>query len=349
MKRGWGWLTGDDKIGYDVKNVIDVQATKESICNYLRSAYTLYSSAISKWVHNVDKAIERLETEIGKLEIEYTNRIERALETKVYLDIADRLESIVSKISIVHIPSETVSSANSNKGQLLKREIPKLSYDISRLSYVVSDKMHRIIFEKTVPQDDNPDNIIIGWDALCLQNFMRRNVGKDVSGIQNESFTVGRQSYKVFYNLSTTETIHRSASLYCNVFILISALQHGHALSQLANSQLKKFIRKSDNLYIVVQDFQEIVNAQVVNEALTSLRLIESKLSFESKPAFLIMHSNPVYNLAALETQQKKKLGATIVQNDEQTILNSLQKSSFGFLCSTLDSESIISIIKSLK
>lgn len=353
IKRGWGWLTGNDDYGYHVihhkETVVNVQATKESICNYLRSAYTLYSSAISKWVHNVDKAIERLETEIGKLEIEYTNRIERALETKVYLDIADRLESIVSNISVVPVPSETISSSNSNKEHIVKREIPKLSYDISRLSFVVSDKIHRIIFEKTVPQNDNPDNIIIGWDLLCIQNFIRRNLGKDVPGTNNESFTIGKQNYKLFYNLSTTDKIHRSASLYCNVFILISALQHGHALSQLVNSQIKEFIKKSDNLYIVVQDFQEIVNAQVVYEALTSLRIIESKLGFDSKPTFLIMHSNPVYNLAAIETQQKKKLGATIVQNDELTILNSLQKSSFGFLCSTLDSESIISIIKSLK
>jgi hypothetical protein len=170
-----------------------------------------------------------------------------------------------------------------------------------------------------------------------------------VPGTNNESFTIGKQNYKLFYNLSTTDKIHRSASLYCNVFILISALQHGHALSQLVNSQIKEFIKKSDNLYIVVQDFQEIVNAQVVYEALTSLRIIESKLGFDSKPTFLIMHSNPVYNLAAIETQERKKLGDTIVQNDELAILHSLQRSSFGFLCSSpLDSERIISIIKSL-
>lgn len=354
VKRGWGSLFGNDDLGYDVihhkEKVVNVQATKESICKYLRSAYTLYSSAISRWVNNVDKAIERLETEIEKLKIEYTNRIEKALETKVYLDVANRLESIVKSIYIVDVPSVAVSSSNSNKGHLVKKEIPKLAYDLSKLAFVVNDKIHKIIFEKEVPQNGNTDNIIIGWDSLCIQNFIRRNVGKNVSGTQNESFTIGRRNYKVFYNLSTTDTIHRGASLYCNVFVLISALQHGHALSQLANSQIKKFIRKSDNLYIVVQDFQEIVNAQVVNEALTSLRIIESKLSFQSRPTYFIMHSNPVYNLAALETQHRKKLGATIVQNDEQSILNSLQKSSFGFLCSSpLESKQIISIIKSLK
>ncbi len=354
LKRGLGWLIGNEDLGYDVihhkEKVINVQATKDSICNYLRSAYAMYSSAITKWGNNVDKAIKRLETEIEKLKIEYTNRIEKALETKVYLDVANKLESIVNCITIVPVPSVAVSSVNSNKGQIVKREIPKLSYDLSRLSFIVSDKMHRIVFEITVPRKGNPDNIIVGWDAPCIQNFMRRNVGKDVSGTKNESFTIGRQSYKIFYNLSTTEKLYRSVSIYCNVFVLISALQHGHALSQLANSPLMKFIRKSDNLYIVIQDFQEIMNAQVVSEALTSLRLIESKISFPSKPTYLIMHSNPVYNLAAIETQKRKKLGAIIVQNDEMTILNSLQKSSFGFLCSSpSDSKIIISIIKSLK
>lgn len=353
LKRFWGKIINNTDLGYDIihhkERIVDVKATKESICNYLISAYTLYSSAISKWVTNVNNAIDRLETEIEKLNREYTNRIEKALEAKVYLDVADGLESIVKKITLIHVPTVTVSSVNSNKGQIAKKAIPKISYDISRLSFVISDKIHRIIFEKTVSQNGNPDNIIVGWDAPCLQNFMRRNVGKDVSGTQNESFTIGSQNYKVFYNLSTTETIHRSASLYCNVFVLISVLQYGHALSQLANCQLNKFIMKSDNLYIVVQDFLEIVNAKVIYEALTSLRLIESRLSFQSTPTFLIMHSNPVYNLAAIETQQRKKHGDTIVQNDEISILNSLQKSSFRFLCSPLYSNEISSIIKSLK
>ncbi len=354
LKRGWGLVTGNDDLGYEViyhsETVVDIEATKDSICNYLRSAYTLYSSAISKWVYNVNKAIERLETEIGKLKIEYTNRIEKALENKVYLDVADRLKSIVNNISIVHAQTATVSSSNSSKEQILKREIPKLSYDLSRLAFIVNDKIHRIIFEKEVSMNGYTDNIFIGWDSLCLQNFIRRNLGKDVSGNQNESFSIGKQTYNLFYNLSTTETINRNASFYCNVFVLISALQYGHALSQLAKCQLQKFIRKSDNLYIVVQDFQEIVNAQVIDEALTSLRLIEPKLSLQSKPTFLIIHSNPVYNLAALETQHRIKYGNTIVQKDELSILNSLQKSSFGFLCSSpSDSNTIISIIKSLK
>ncbi len=354
IKRGWGWLTGDDNLGYDViphkTTVINVQATKDSIRNYLKSAYSLYSSAISKWVHNVNKAIDRLAIEIEKLRIEYTNRVEKALETKDYLDVADKLKSIVNGISIAHIKSVPFSSTNTNNEQIVKKEIPKLSYDLSKLAFIVCDKIHRLIFENEVFRKGNTDNIVIGWDSLCLQNFMKRNVGKEVSGTKNESMTIGRRSYKLFYNLTNADRINRNASLYCNVFVLISALQHGHALSQLANCQINKFIRKSDNLYIVVQDFQEIVNAQVVSEAINSLRLVESILCFQSKPTFLIMHSNPAYNLAALETQHRKKLGTTIVQNDELAILHCLQNSSFGFFCSSpKDAKIINSIINSLK
>ena len=353
FKRFFGRCTNNDDLGYEnikhEEEVVNVEASKDSIYNYLKSAFELYSSAITKWISKVDNAIDRLQIEIEKLRMEHINREEKALESKVYLDVADELKSIVNNISVLNEQSFSISSTKTNHEQIEKKEIPKLAYDLSKLAYVVSDKIHKMTFEKEVPQNGNPENIIIGWDSLCLQNFIKRSVGKEMYDIQDKSFFVGRQSFRVFYN-PDMGTITRNLSYYCNVFILINALQHGHALSQLANCHLNKFIRKSDNLYIVVQDFQEIVNAQVINDALTSLKSIEYKIELKTRPTFLIMHSNPVYNLAALETQHRKQNGNPIVQNDELTILNSLRQSSFGFLCSSSsESKIIISIIQSLK
>ena len=352
LKRVWGRVIDNDELGYDIiqhkETVVNVQATKDSICNYLKSAINLYASAISNWGRNLDIAMDRLKKEIDKIRIEYKNRVEKALESKVYMDVADKLKSIVNEITITDIQYAPILPSNTNKEQIVKMEIPKLAYDLSKLAYVVSDKIHKMTFDKEVPQNGNPENIIIGWDSLCLQNFIKRSVGKELYDIQEKSFSFGRQSFRVFYN-PDIDTITRNPSFYCNIFILINALQQGHALSRLANCHLNRFIRKSDNLYIVVQDFQEIVNAQVIKDALTSLKLIE-KIELKTRPTFLIMHSNPVYNLAALETQHRKQNGNPIVQNDELTILNSLQQSSFGFLCSSSsESKIIMSIIQSLK
>jgi len=350
-KRAIGDIFGQKSWGREEveihEKVVNIEASKNSIIRYLKCAYQSYLQIVEDWIKKVNLSIDRLDEEINKHYAEYNARIEQALENRVYLDIADKLQLIVNQVSMIQVPSN-LAPTNKYK-QLTTRKIPKLSYDLSRLGYIVSDKIDKLILDKEISHNDHLNNIIIGWDSLCLHNFIKRNVGKDITGIQNESFTIGEQKYQVFYNLLNTKTIKHSTSFNANVFVLVSALQNGHALSQLANCQLDQFVRKSDNLYIVVQDFQEIVNAQVIKETITSLRLIESKLDFQSKPTYLIMHSNPMYNLAALETQHRKK-GTTIVQNDELTILNCLQQSSLGFLCSSpIDSKIIISIIQSLK
>ena len=168
--------------------------------------------------------------------------------------------------------------------------------------------------------------------------------------LQTENFIIGKKNYRVFYNISNTENIFSSSTFYANIFILISALQNGQALNLLAKCHKNKLIRKSDNLYVVVQDFQEILNAQVINEALANLRTIKTELSLQFQPTIMILHENPIYNLAALETQQRKRQCLNLVQNDELTILGSLQKSSLGCLCaSPAESNNIMSIIKSLK
>lgn len=354
IKRGFGSLIDNDELGYDVvtyrEQVVNVQATRESIRNYLINAHKMYLSVILKWGHKVDKALEELETEVEKHRLEFNERVEKALEAKVYLDIANSLSTIVKNIPLLFTQPSSIAFEDIHKELVVRKEIPKLSYDISKLAFVIKDKIHRLIFEREISQNGNPDNIIVGWDSQCLQCFLKQNIGEKRIKMQDESFMIGRQKYRVFYDVSNAEMIYRNSYSYSNVFVLISALQHGNTLSQLVNCHLNMFIRNSDNLYIVVQDFQEIINARVINESLTSLRIIESQLSLQTKLNIMIQHDNPIYNLVALETQHRKKQGLPIVQNDELTILNSLQKSSFAFLCSSpSDAENVISIIKSLK
>lgn len=355
IKRGFGWLFGEKEWGrektYITDHIVNVQASKDSIVRYLNGAFNSYSNIISKWNTNVNKAIRRIETEIEKHRAEYRARIEKGLESRAYLDVACKLKEIVKTIPHNNIqnPQQRIKCSIYEK-QLPSRNIPILSYNISKLAFVINDKIHKLIFDKAVSQEGKPDNIIIGWDLSCLQVFFKRNIGKNISCQSKNVFTIGNNKFQVIYNATNKDVKLQSSTFYKNVFVLVSALQYGQALSQIDKLDLAKFVRKSDNLYLVVQDFHEIQNAQVINEALSSLKFIDKKLNLPSKPTIMLLHENPIFNLSAIETQNKKKQGVTIVQKDELTILSSLQNSSFGFLCrSPIDLNNVITIIKSLK
>lgn len=349
---GWGWETVTI-----TKKEIDNEASKENIVTYFKSTFNAYSRIIESWSKKVENAVSRIEEEIKKHRAEFNARAEKALEASEYRDIADKLKEIVRDIKPSNADSFVSPNSKCQTERLVTKEIPKLAYDLSKLANVINDRIHRLVFESAVPQNGNPENIIIGWDYYCLQNFLKRSLGKntdglrkDATGVQKENFIIGKQKYSVFHNPSNAESISSSSTFYANVFILISALQNGQALNQLAKCYKNKLIHKSDHLYIVVQDFQEIINAQVIHEALTSLKSIQAELGLQAQPTIMILHENPIYNLAALETQYRKRQCMKIVQNDEMAILNSLQKSSLGCLCvSPTESNNVMSIIKSFK
>lgn len=361
INRGLRFLLGWAGCGYETVYIttteIDVKASKEGIVEYFNKAYSTYSIIIKSWSKKVENAVSRIEEEIKKHRAEFKARAEKALEASEYKDIADKLKEIVRDIKLSNADSFVSPNSKCQTERLVTKEIPKLAYDLSKLANVINDRIHRLVFESAVPQNGNPENIIIGWDYYCLQNFLKRSLGKntdglrkDATGVQKENFIIGKQKYSVFHNPSNAESISSSSTFYANVFILISALQNGQALNQLAKCYKNKLIHKSDHLYIVVQDFQEIINAQVIHEALTSLKSIQTELGLQAQPTIMILHENPIYNLAALETQYRKRQCMKIVQNDEMAILNSLQKSSLGCLCvSPTESNNVMSIIKSFK
>ena len=360
LKRFFGWFVEADW-GYEIVTTttteIDVKASKEDVVKYFNKTYSAYSVIIGTWSKKVEKAIFRIEEEIKKYRTEFNARTEKALEAREYKDIADRLKEVVHGIRLSDTGTFVSSDSRCQTEQLVIKEIPRLAYDLLKLANVVNDSIHRHVFECAVPQNGNPENIIIGWDYHCLQNFLKQSIGKNAvgliknaTGVQKDNLIIGKQKYSIFFNPSTAESILSGSTFYANVFILISALLNGQALNQIAKCYKNKLMRKSDNLHIVVQDFQEIINAQVIHEALTSLMSIHTELGLQEQPKIMILHENPIYNLTAIETQHRKKQCMKIVQNDELAILSSLQKSSLGCLCaSPTESKNVMSIIKTFK
>lgn len=60
-----------------------------------------------------------------------------------------------------------------------------------------------------------------------------------------------------------------------------------------------------DNMFFVVQDFQEIIIANDVENSIDNMIELQNDLP-NTHSMILFNHENPIYNLAALEIQTKK-------------------------------------------
>lgn len=107
------------------------------------------------------------------------------------------------------------------------------------------------------------------------------------------------------------------------IYILVNATQIGAAMSEISHYKVKNLLKSNDDLYFVIQDFNEIINGGSVAETLNNIIGIKRNLNIvNTKVKYLLLHDNPIYNLAAIEAQS---VGCT-TQFDEIKILSELQK-----------------------
>ena len=99
-------------------------------------------------------------------------------------------------------------------------------------------------------------------------------------------------------------------------------------MNEISRFKVKNLLSRNDELFFVIQDFNEVMNGDSVSETLDNVIGIKRSLGIgNTKVRYLLLHDNPIYNLAATEAQT---VGCT-TQFDEIKILNDLQKK-FGYL-----------------
>ena len=110
---------------------------------------------------------------------------------------------------------------------------------------------------------------------------------------------------------------------------MVNATQIGAALSEISRFKVTNLLKNNDELFLVIQDFNEIMNGNSVSESLDNVIGIKQQLGiFNVKVRYLLLHDNPIYNLAVTEAQS---IGCT-TQFDEIEILNNIQKKFYYLL-----------------
>ena len=287
----------------------------------------MFRQTIERWQKSIGLTENKLYSEIENRRVEYKARLDKALDCQSYLQIGKDLKDVADSIKNVY---QANTSINKTQTDVKDAKTYCISINKSLLSMYKLSNWLRIKIQTGTYScfiSKATANIIVGWDENCESKFMYYAFNKTINP---KYIKVGRNSVG-----NTTNLFHRQSQPIPtivgnkNVYVLVNATQFGAAMNELSRLKLPLSVTRSDHVYFVVQDFQEIMNGGSVLETLTNILSIkeyqDAKVTCPCN--VLLLHDNPLYNLAATEAQTT---GCT-KQYDEIRILNSLQ-TKFGFL-----------------
>lgn len=325
------WLVKDDDVWVDTsytKEVIDVDGSILNAINYINSSIRVIGQTIKKWKKSLELTEKKLFAEIENRRSEYDARINQALDCQAYKEIGTKLSKIAESIKSIN---ENTTNVNSTKTDV--KESEKFSVRVSKellpmykLSEAIRIKIHNDTFKYFVGK--KKQHYIIGWDEYCEGKFIRYafntilETNKILKGIN-----VVDSSIKLIHKPECPT--HNDGVYNKGVYVMVNATQIGAALSEISRFKVTNLLKNNDELFLVIQDFNEIMNGNSVSESLDNVIGIKQQLGiFNVKVRYLLLHDNPIYNLAVTEAQS---IGCT-TQFDEIEILNNIQKKFYYLL-----------------
>jgi len=327
FKMNAGWFRHQTKkewidTSYTIK-VTDVTESINNAINYINSSINDYNHIIQRWQKSIEITENKLYDEIENRRREHDARIKKVLDCQAYLQIGTELTNIADNIKTIN-EDRTVLNATSTDVKQPQKYTLQVNHEILpmyRLSEFIRIRIQYDTFRFLIGQD-NRHHVIIGWDEYCEAKFIRYafNQKINVNKVAQGNNILGN-SILLIHNLKlSSQSIALSNKI---VYILVNATQIGAALSEISRIQLQNVLRANDELFFVIQDFNEIINGNSVSETLDNVIGIKQQLKIgTNKVRYMLLHDNPIYNLACAEAQT---VGCS-TQSDEIKILNNLQK-----------------------
>ena len=310
------------------KNVIDVDATIQNAINYINSSIRVFNQTIQRWQKSLELTEEKLFTEIQNRRSEHEARINQALDCQAYQKIGTELSKIADSIKTVNENQTKVISTRTDvkESEIFTIRVSKELLPMYKLSERIRIKIHNDTFRFFIGNKNQ--YCVIGWDEYCEGKFIRYAFSKVINPKAIvKGINVLDNSIKLIHKPDFSAQI--DGIFNKGVFILVNATQIGAAMSEISRYKVTNLLKSNDGLYLVIQDFNEIMNGNSVSETLDNVIDIKRQLSINNtKARYLLLHDNPIYNLAATEAQT---IGRT-TQFDEINILNDLQKKFYYLL-----------------
>lgn len=317
------WLIKDDDEWVDTsytREVTDVAGSKENAVNFINSVTRVFRQTIDRWQKSIEVTEGKLFSEIENRQREYKARQQKALDAQIYLKIGNELKNIADTIKVF---SKNRTNVNSTKTDVkdsinLKVNVKREILALAKIADIIRINIHRKTAKYFI--NDSYENFIFGWDECCETKLAHLALKATISA---EKISSGRNVVN-----NKTKIYHKPTSLSGiiknkNIFILVNATQFGAALTEIAKSKILELINISDNITMVIQDFQEIINGYSVDETLDNMISIRNNKDLSKNVSYKIMllHDNPLYNLVAAEAQATRCQH----QSDEIRIINDIQ------------------------
>lgn len=319
------WLVKDDDVWIDTsytKEVTDVNASIQNAINYINSSISVFHQTIQRWQTSLKITEDKLFAEIQNRRSEYEARINQALDCQAYQQIGVELTRIAESIKTVNESQSKVNTTRTDvkNTQVFTVKVNRELLPMYKLSECLRIKVHNDTARFFL--GNKKHYYVVGWDEYCETKFIHYTFNQVVNP---NTLTNG---HKVINSHVTLIHKPNTAARYDShsdkgVCILVNATQIGAAMNEISRYKAINMLTRNDDLYFVIQDLNEIINGNSVSESLDNVIGIKRQLGINNTNVrYLLLHDNPIYNLAAAEAQS---IGCT-TQFDEIEIFNELQK-----------------------
>lgn len=316
----------DKRVPPVYEDVTDVDATIQNAIEYINSSIRVFNQTIQKWQRSLELTEKKLFAEIQNRKSEHEARITQALDCQSYQRIGNELSKLAETIKPVNENQTKVNSTPTDvkASELFTIRVSKELLPMFKLSEKLRIKIQNDTFSSFIGNKEH--HCVIGWDEYCEVKFVRYAFGKLInSNAIVKGINVLDNSIKLIHKPDSSQ----NDGLYDkSIYLLVNATQIGAAMSEISRFKVVNSLRNNYDLYLVIQDFNEIMNGNSVSETLDNVIEIKRNLNISNTNIrYLLLHDNPIYNLAATEAQA---IGCT-TQFDEIKILNDLQ-TKFNYL-----------------
>lgn len=267
------WLVKDDDVWIDTsytQEVTDVDASIQNAENYINSSTRIFNQTIQRWLKSIKITEEKFFAEIQNRRSEYEARKRRVLDCQAYQQIGNELTRIAESIKSVQEKQTQVNTTKTDvKGsQMFSIQLSKALLPMYRLSDNIRIKIQNEIFRVFV--GNKGQHSIIGWDEYCEGKFLRYAFGIDVNP---DKIVIGNNIIGDSVLLTHKPVSPAQSNIIPNkgIYILVNATQIGAALSEISRYKITNLIKGNDELFLVIQDFDEIMNGNSVSETLDNV------------------------------------------------------------------------------
>lgn len=314
---------------YITHTYTDDKATENLIIGYINSTRTVFSETASKFKKRIKEIRGCFVNEVEIRRKSFEARQVKILEAQQYLDISRALTKLSSSIKI---DNDSHSHAGTNRpyverpeDTLFEVECPMTSYSLLNIAEKIKRNIHVQTIESLIHCSKH-SVLVLGWDKTseteCLDKFFDCKLSTD-------SVHRGLNQIKERVSLFHIEGVASDLRLgkVDITLVLVNATQIGSAEKQIYPLIKYGVISGDTKLIFVIQDFAEIIETKDIEGSLTELKEFINEDLNRKDIGILLVHNNPIYNLAIAAIQES----GIALQSDSINIANDL-KSRFGYL-----------------